>query len=197
MFHTGPEKEYRALNSACPVHSCDTVESSTHDKSACGDVGSVNGEEETIPEKENREEGVEKEVKEGGKEKEIERETGRDDNEYQHENKSKNNHNKCGNTNKIKDNDRDNYSVNDSCNRISKIKDNIVILPYPFNVLGGVPYYLEDEARYSHKPFVSGCAKEVRKYLGSYIPKQILLPLYCYLSFLQSFVLSFSLCLFH
>ena len=41
------------------------------------------------------------------------------------------------------------------------VVNNIVILPFPFNVLGGVPYYEEIGARFSHRPFFNGSAKEV------------------------------------
>ena len=185
MFHSRPEKEYRALNPACPVHSCDTVKRSTYDKSTNGDVGSVHEEEEIILEKEKRVAGEEEE--------ELEREIGRDDDECLHDNE-------CDNRSTRKGEDSNKHNVNDNSNTTTKIKDNIVILPYPFNVLGGVPYYLEDEARYSHKPFVSGCAKEVRKNLGSCIPMQILLILYLYLSFFLSiflFILHFFFCFIH
>ena len=188
LFHSGPEKEYRALNPACPVHSCDTVKRSTYDKSTCGDVGSVNGEEEIVLERAKSEKREEKEEEvEEEEEEELERETGTKDD------------NRCESKNKMKNKDNNIYNVTDSSYTMSKIKDNIVILPYPFNVLGGVPYYLEDEARYSHKPFVSGCAKEVRKLVGSCIPIQILilLPLYCYFSIFRYFLILFFLFFFH
>jgi hypothetical protein len=56
--------------------------------------------------------------------------------------------------------------------RENKNEGNIVILPFPFNVLGGVPYYHEEQARYLHRPFMSGCVKEVRvrRDPGSRIP---------------------------
>ena len=39
--------------------------------------------------------------------------------------------------------------------------DSTVILPFPFNVLGGIPYYEEAESRFKHRPFFNGSAKEV------------------------------------
>ena len=69
--------------------------------------------------------------------------------------------------------------------RVNENEENIVILPFPFNVPGGVPYYLEEEARYLHRPFVSGCVKEVRREPGSLIPVLLSLSLYFYFYFIS------------
>ena len=39
---------------------------------------------------------------------------------------------------------------------------NIVILPFPFDLEGGSPYYEDDESRFKHRPFFNGTPKEVQ-----------------------------------
>lgn len=42
-------------------------------------------------------------------------------------------------------------------------RDNgMIILPFPFDLRGGKPYYEEDEGRFKHRPFINGSVKEVR-----------------------------------
>lgn len=44
---------------------------------------------------------------------------------------------------------------------VDMTKSSVVILPFPFDLEGGVPYYEEDEARFKHRPFFNGTSKEV------------------------------------
>ena len=118
---------------------------------------------------------------EGEQEVETKDENKKHHQEYKPEYDSKNSGNKKGTKETDNDNvnDNDNDTVNDNDNEKKYVSEStntrgsydiIIILPFPFNVLGGVPYYHGEEARYLHRPFVSGCVKEVRRDLGSRIP---------------------------
>ena len=39
--------------------------------------------------------------------------------------------------------------------------DSIVVLPFPFQVQGGIPYYEETDSRFTHRPFLNGSDREV------------------------------------
>ena len=49
----------------------------------------------------------------------------------------------------------------DEFGRVSR-KHGMIILPFPFDLCGGKPYYEEDEGRFTHRPFINGSVKEVR-----------------------------------
>ena len=39
--------------------------------------------------------------------------------------------------------------------------ESIVVLPFPFQVHGGIPYYEETDSRFTHRPFLNGSDREV------------------------------------
>ena len=61
--------------------------------------------------------------------------------------------------NKVSNMDTDKANGSSEGNKVEA--DSTVILPFPFNVVGGVPYYEETESRFKHRPFFNGSAIEV------------------------------------
>ena len=67
------------------------------------------------------------------------------------------------------DDNNNSSSNNNTTNATISDSSNLVILPFPFDLHGGVPYYEETGGHFTHRPFINGSAKEVRTYERSQI----------------------------